>query len=291
MSDKTRTRKLSEVVSSRYELQKIIGVGGVSTVYQALDRQLNRTVALKRMNRAPDQKERELIELAWREVITAAGLKHPGIVRVYDCGFDSSGAYIVMELIEGESLEQSLERGPLHITDFYHFVRQSLTALSFAHENGLLHRDIKPGNFMIQGLGSVKGFNTIILDFGLAKYMGAPRPQSTDQLNAVMGSIYYMAPEQFSRKPIDYRTDLYAFGCVCYEVLTGYNVFYGDSVSAIIGAHLHEPPPPIAPLRPEVSADLQAWVMKFLAKKPADRFQSANEALHALPPPSIIPQE
>ncbi|PAW79776.1 MAG: hypothetical protein B9S32_00165 [Verrucomicrobia bacterium Tous-C9LFEB] len=270
-------------VAGRYELQKVIGTGGLSTVYEAFDRQLNRTVALKRMNRADDQNERNLIEQAWRESIAAANLKHPNIVRVYDLGFDATGAYIVMELIEGESLEQVLERGPLQLVDFLHFTDETLRALEVAHEHGIVHRDIKPGNFMLEHLGSPLGFTVKILDFGLAKYVNAPRPQSTDQMNSIMGSIYYMAPEQFSRKPVDHRTDLYAFGCVVYEILTGYNVFYGDAVSQIIHSHLYDHPAPLHQLRPEISPQLETWVMTFLEKNPLHRPQSALEALKTLP--------
>lgn len=270
-------------VAGRYELQKVIGTGGLSTVYEAFDRQLNRTVALKRMNRADDQNERNLIEQAWRESIAAANLKHPNIVRVYDLGFDATGAYIVMELIEGESLEQVLERGPLQLIDFLHFADETLRALEVAHEHGIVHRDIKPGNFMLEHLGSPLGFTVKILDFGLAKYVNAPRPQSTDQMNSIMGSIYYMAPEQFSRQPVDHRTDLYAFGCVVYEILTGYNVFYGDAVSQIIHSHLYDHPTPLHQLRPEISPQLETWVMTFLEKNPIHRPQSALEALKTLP--------
>lgn len=277
------TKQLPDV-ANRYELKKVIGTGGLSTVYEAYDRQLNRIVALKRMNRADDQNERNLIEQAWRESIAAANLKHPNIVRVYDLGFDTTGAYIVMELIEGESLEQVLERGPLQLVDFIHFCDETLRALAVAHEHGIVHRDIKPGNFMLEHLGSAFGFTVKILDFGLAKYVNAPRPQSTDQMNAIMGSIYYMAPEQFSRKPVDHRTDLYAFGCVIYEVLTGYNVFYGDAVSEIIHSHLYEHPVPLHQLRPEISPQLDNWVMTFLEKNPSHRPQSALEALKTLPP-------
>lgn len=276
------TQKLPEV-AGRYQLVQVIGTGGLSTVYEAFDRQLNRTVALKRMNRAADQKERDLIELAWRESIAAANLKHPNIVRTYDFGFDATGAYIVMELIEGQSLEQVLEKGPLQLVDFHHFAIETLQALAVAHEHGIVHRDIKPGNFMLEGLGSEKGFTVKILDFGLAKYVNAPRPQSTDQMNAIMGSIYYMAPEQFSRQPVDHRTDLYAFGCVAYEILTGYNVFYGDAVSQIIHSHLYDHPTPLHQLRPEVSPALETWVMTFLEKDPRQRPQSCMEAFRSLP--------
>lgn len=283
--DSSKTTKLPpcEIIAGRYEIQKIIGAGGLSTVYQAYDRQLNRAVALKRMNRTQDQCERELIELAWRESITTAALQHPNIVRVYDFGFDSAGAYIVMELIEGESLESCLERGPLHLDDFNSLARQSLNALSVAHENDLMHRDLKPGNFMLQSNEPEHGFTVKILDFGLAKYVNAPRPQSTDKLNAIMGSIYYMAPEQFSRSPVDHRADLYALGCILYEVLTGQNAFYGDTVAIIIAAHLRDNPIPLHTLREDIPLDTEQWVMKFLQKDPANRHQSASEALLCMP--------
>lgn len=277
------TQKLPPI-AGRYELQKAIGSGGLSTVYQAWDRQLKRAVAVKRMNRAPDQNERELVEQAWRESMAAAGLNHPNIVRIYDFGFDATGAYIVMELVEGKSLEQVLEGGPLQLIDFHRFTEQTLQALAVAHEQALIHRDLKPGNFMLLDFDSPQGFTIKILDFGLAKYVSAPRPQSTDHLNSIMGSIYYMAPEQFSRKPVDHRADLYALGCILYEMLTGYNPFYGDAVSQIIHSHLYDRPTPIHQLRPEISSHLESWVMSFLEKEPRHRPQSALEALQTLPP-------
>lgn len=269
-------------IAGRFETQHQIGVGGLSNVYRAWDHHLDRPVAVKRMKRADEQDNRELVSSAWREAMTTASLQHPNVVTIFDFGVDDSGAYVVMELIEGESLEQCLERGPLHMNDFHRFATQSLEGLIAAHAVGLIHRDLKPGNFMLQQSGVVP-FVVKILDFGLAKYINTPQPQSIDHYNSLMGSIHYMAPEQFQREPLDQRTDLYSLGCIFYEGLTGHTAFTGETISEMIDAHVKRWPHPVHALRPDMSARLEKWLMKFLQKKPDDRYKSAVEALRTLP--------
>jgi len=218
-------------VADRFEIRELIGSGGLGDVYRAWDHHLNRAVAIKRVRVQVVQNDRRLVEQTWREAMTTACLQHPNIVNIFDYGIDPQGAYVVMELIEGETLEDVLARGPLQFEDFLRFAQQSLEAIIAAHALGLIHRDLKPGNFMITRASPTAPFNVKILDFGLAKYLDTPQPQSIDHLNSLMGSIHYMAPEQFQRLPIDHRTDLYSLGCIFYEAVTGHPAFDGKTVS------------------------------------------------------------
>src|SRR5271168_4679439 len=166
-------------VADRFEIRELIGSGGLGDVYRAQDHHLNRAVAIKRvrMQVAQTQNDRRLVEQTWREAMTTACLQHPNIVTIFDYGIDQDGAYVVMELIEGETLEDVLVRGPLQYEDFLRFAQQSLEAIIAAHALGLIHRDLKPGNFMI-ARSTAKGlFQVKILDFGLAKYLDSPQPQ------------------------------------------------------------------------------------------------------------------
>ncbi len=270
-------------IDSRFEVKDLIGSGGVGDVYMAWDHHLNRSVAVKRMRGELGEDERRVVEQMWREAMTTACLQHPNIVTIFDYGIDKHGAYVIMELIEGETLETILGRGPLQFEDFHRFAQQSLEALVAAHTSGLVHRDLKPGNFMLTHSTSHR-FHVKILDFGLAKYLDRPRPQSLDHLNSLMGSVHYMAPEQFQRKPIDCRTDLYSMGCIYYEMVTGHAAFEGETVSQLIDAHLRVYPYLISTLRPDIAPKLETWVNDFIHKDPTRRHQTALEALLALPP-------
>src|SRR5271168_1187238 len=164
-------------VADRLEIRELIGSGGLGAVYRAWDHHLNRAVAIKRVRMQVTQNDRKLIEQTWREAMTTACLQHPNIVTIFDYGIDAEGAYVVMELILGETLEDVLLRGPLQFDDFLRFAQQTLEAIVAAHALGLIHRDLKPGNFMI-ARSTAKGlFQVKILDFGLAKYLDSPQPQ------------------------------------------------------------------------------------------------------------------
>jgi len=271
-------------VADRFEIRELIGSGGLGDVYRALDHQLGgRPVAIKRVRMQVNQNDRRLVEQTWREAMTTACLQHPNIVTIFDYGIDPQGAYVVMELIEGETLEDVLVRGPLQFEDFFLFAQQSLQAVVAAHALGLIHRDLKPGNFMVSRTSSQAPFNVKILDFGLAKYLDVPQPQSIDHLNSLMGSVHYMAPEQFQRLPIDHRTDLYSLGCIFYEALTGHPAFDGESVTELIEAHLKKAPHPMKQLRRDISPRLDRWIARFLERDAAKRWPNAAEALRAMP--------
>src|SRR5271155_4769612 len=271
-------------VADRFEIRELIGSGGLGDVYRALDHNLGgRNVAIKRVRMQVMQNDRRLVEQTWREAMTTACLQHPNIVTIFDYGIDSEGAYVVMELIEGETLEDVLVRGPLQFEDFLRFAQQSLEAITAAHALGLIHRDLKPGNFMIARASTASLFQVKILDFGLAKYLDGPQPQSIDHFNSLMGSVHYMAPEQFQRLPLDHRTDLYSLGCIFYEAVTGHPAFDGENVSELIDAHLKKLPHPMKQLRRDITPRLERWIARLLEKDAAKRPPSAAEALRTLP--------
>jgi len=270
-------------VADRFEIRELIGSGGLGDVYRAWDHHLNRAVAIKRVRMQVAQNDRKLVEQTWREAMTTACLQHPNIVNIFDYGIDAQGAYVVMELIVGETLEDVLSRGPLQFDDFLLFAQQSLEAIVAAHALGLIHRDLKPGNFMITRSSADSLFQVKILDFGLAKYLDAPQPQSIDHLNSLMGSIHYMAPEQFQRLPIDHRTDLYSLGCIFYEAVTGHPAFDGNTVSELIDAHLKKTPHSMKQLRRDISPRLERWIARLVERDADKRFPSAAEALRTMP--------
>ena len=272
-----------ERIADRFELQHIIGSGGLGDVYRAWDHHLGRAVAVKRVRMQVAQNDRRVAEQTWREAMTTASLQHPNIVTVFDYGLDPNGAYVVMELIEGETLEDALTRGPLQFEDFHRFAQQSLEGIHAAHTLGLIHRDLKPGNFMIAQSADPSLFTVKILDFGLAKYLDAPQPQSMDHFNSLMGSIHYMAPEQFQRLPLDRRTDLYSLGCIYYEAVTGHPAFDAPNVSELIDAHLKGTPYPMKQLRRDVSPALEKWIMRLLERDQTRRLVNAADALRQLP--------
>jgi eukaryotic-like serine/threonine-protein kinase len=272
-------------VADRFELKELIGSGGLGDVYRAWDHHLSRAVAVKRvrLQAAAVQNNRRLAEQTWREAMTTACLQHPNIVTIFDYGIDVDGAYVIMELIEGETLETILARGPLQFEDFRRFAQQSLEGILAAHALGFIHRDLKPGNFMIAQSSDASLFTVKILDFGLAKYLDVPQPQSMDHFNSLMGSIHYMAPEQFQRLPLDQRTDLYSLGCIFYESVAGHPAFDAPNVSELIDAHLKGSPHNLKTLRRDISPQLEKWILRLLERDSSRRTLTAAEALKTLP--------
>jgi hypothetical protein len=202
-------------------------------------------------------------------------------VAVYDFGHDEEGAYVVMEFIQGETVDQIVSRGTFPLEDFVHLAEQSLEGLIAAHHSGLIHRDLKPANLMLTWLPS-GAFQVKILDFGLAKFITSPSAQTVAVDGSVYGSILTMAPEQFAKREIDARTDLYALGCVFYAALTGATPFTGETAAEIIAAHLQGQSIPLQTLRTDLPPAVCDWVARLFALNPEDRFASANEALGAL---------
>ena len=247
-------------MGERYEILGKIGVGGVGAVYQATDTLLDRKVAIKRLL---SDEESEYADMAksslQQETAALSALQHPNIVTIFDVGEDEEGQFVVMELIDGENLEEVINyRDQLSIEDFTIFANQALDALHAAHKLNLLHRDLKPRNLMLRWLPDGKPLAKI-LDFGLAKFAPKPALQTMDQNKAVLGSVFYMAPEQFERLPLDQRTDIYSLGCVFYYALTGNDPFSGKAAPDVMMAHLEHRVVPIQEHRPDLPHGWRSW--------------------------------
>lgn len=266
---------------NRYEVLGKIAEGGLGAVYKAYDRNLRREVALKRVRADTQEQANQQAEQLFQEARTLSALQHPHIVTIFDVGQDEEGAYIVMELLKGETLEDIIERGALNEGDFRDLVYQSLEGMISAHATGLIHLDIKPQNFMVIWLPSGK-FQIKILDFGLSMIAHQPLIQETDENGAVLGSIYFMAPEQFERSPVDVRTDLYSLACVYYFALTQNYPFQGETAPEVMASHLYHSLIPLQELRPDLPKFIPQWIEWLMSRDPNNRPSSAQEALEIL---------
>jgi serine/threonine protein kinase/Tol biopolymer transport system component len=269
-----------------YEILARIGAGGMGEVYKARDARLNRIVAIKILpdDLADRAEHRERFD---REARIIAGLNHPHICTLYDIGRQDGAAYLVMEYLEGETLAQRLAKGPLPLEQVLRYAIEISDALDKAHHQGVTHRDLKPGNIMLTKTGAK------LLDFGLAKLQpeASPEiplselPKERNALTAggvIVGTLQYMAPEQLEGKEVDARTDIFAFGAVCFEMATGKRAFGGTSQASLIGAILKVDPPPISSLQPMAPPALDRIVKKCLAKEPEKRWQAASDVCDEL---------
>ena len=260
-----------QVFSDRYQLVSHIARGGMAQVYLARDLLLDRPVALKVL--FPELSiDRAFVERFRREAKAAANLSHPNIVSIYDWGQGENTYFIVMEYVSGRTLSQMLRDGPLDSPHAARIAADVAAALDFAHRHGVIHRDVKPGNVLINESGQVK-----VADFGIARAIGAGAAEDLTQTGSVMGTATYFSPEQAQGFGVDPRSDVYSLGVVLYEMLAGRTPFTGDSPVSIAYKHVKETPEPIRALNPAVPAGLEAIVMKALAKQPDDRYQSAEE--------------
>jgi serine/threonine protein kinase/beta-lactam-binding protein with PASTA domain len=258
------------VLGGRYRLEARIGSGGMAEVYRGVDPVLNRTVAIKIL--LPQYaRDTNFVARFRREAQAAARLNHPNIVGVYDTGADGDTQYIVMEFIEGRTLADFLGAGrrltPVQAAE----VSQKVCgALAAAHAQGVIHRDIKPGNIMVTRDGTVK-----VMDFGIARITSGV--ETAPQTSAVLGTASYLSPEQAQGAPVDARTDIYSLGTVLYELLAGRPPFLGESPVAVAYKQVNEAPVPPSQLNPDVPPREDAVVMRALSKNPANRYQSAQE--------------
>jgi eukaryotic-like serine/threonine-protein kinase len=261
-------------LSDRYELGEILGFGGMSEVHLARDLRLHRDVAVKVL-RADLARDPSFYLRFRREAQNAAALNHPAIVAVYDTGEAETPngplPYIVMEYVEGVTLRDIVHNdGPMEPKRAIETIADACQALNFSHQHGIIHRDVKPANIMISKTGAVK-----VMDFGIARALADAN--SVTQTAAVIGTAQYLSPEQARGEKVDARSDVYSLGCVLYEVLTGEPPFIGDSPVAVAYQHVREDPVPPSQRYQGLSAELDAVVLKSLAKNPDNRYQSAAE--------------
>lgn len=266
-------------MAERYKIYEKLGAGGVGAVFRAYDSQLKRWVAVKRLMTATEEaSDKNIASELRREADALASLRNPNIVTIFDVASDDEGLFIVMELLQGEDLADVVARGPLPYDDFKELASQCLEGLLAAHQHHILHRDIKPENIKVERLPGGR-LQSKIIDFGLARAGLRARKQTEDQEGTVMGSIYYMAPEQLTREPVDERTDLYSLGCVFYEALSGRKAFDGDSMGDVIDKHINHDVTPLHVIAPHVPQWLGAWCARLMAQKPEDRPTNAQQAI------------
>src|SRR5882724_6795926 len=262
------------LLSERYELGETLGYGGMSEVHKGRDVRLSRDVAVKVL-RADLARDPQFQIRFRREAQNAAALNHPAIVAVYDTGETESEfgplPYIVMEFVDGQTLREIVKtQGPLSQQRVIEVMADVCAALDFSHRHGIIHRDVKPANVMITRGGAVK-----VMDFGIARALADG--QNMTQTAAVIGTAQYLSPEQARGEAVDARSDVYAAGCVLFELLTGEPPFTGDSPVAVAYQHVREDPKPPSSLNPRVPPELDAAVLKALAKNPDNRYQTAAE--------------
>jgi hypothetical protein len=266
------------ILSGRYRLIEQLGQGGMGSVWRAYDSTLHTQVAIKLVDPAIAE-SLEILERFEREALAAAELRSTHIVQTLDYGVDGACPFIAMELLEGESLSTRLDRvGRLDLEETSTILSQVARALSRAHEKGIVHRDLKPDNIFIVREGDDEVVK--VLDFGIAKKLDALSltGSTKTRTGALLGTPYYMSPEQaLGRKDVDHRTDIWSFGVIAYECLTGIRPFDSESVGALLMSICHEPIP-----RPSqvaaVSTEFDTWFAKAAARDPADRFQRATDA-------------
>jgi eukaryotic-like serine/threonine-protein kinase len=262
------TGQPGRVLAGRYALQGLIGQGGMADVELAHDRVLDRQVAVKILHsRYAD--DPSFLERFKREARAAASLNHPNMVAVYDTGEQDGRPFIVMEYVNGRSLREVLRREGVLPQRAAEIAGAAALALHYAHERGLIHRDVKPANIMISNEGQVK-----VTDFGIARAVNA---ETVTQTAAVFGTAAYIAPEQAQGLPVDARTDVYSLGVVLYEMLTGRQPFTADSAVALAYKHVSEDPTRPLQINPEIPPALEAVVMRAMAKNPANRYQDARQ--------------
>ena len=264
---------MAKVFGNRYAMGEMIGTGGMADVYIGEDQRLSRKVAVKVL-RSDLARDPSFLARFRKEALAAAGLNHPGIVAVYDSGEEGQNSYIVMELVNGHTLREVLkDPTTLTVERSLEIIEGVLTALSYSHENGIIHRDIKPGNIMLTDSGDVK-----VMDFGIARAMDDIGATMTSTWN-VVGTAQYLSPEQATGEACDLRSDIYSVGCLLYELVTGRPPFTGDTPVAIAYQHVSSDFQIPSTVNPALDENIDKIITVALAKNPGDRYQSAEMML------------
>jgi len=266
---------IGELIGGRYEIEELVGTGGMSSVYRARDSVLERRVALKVLHEHFSA-DPEYVERFRREARAIARLNHPNIVTVIDRGEFGKREFIVFEHIPGENLKQVVEReGQLPVAQALALTHQIARGLAFAHQHGVVHRDVKPQNVLLDESGTAK-----VTDFGIARSLDPG--QELTQTGTLLGTSDYIAPEQASGQPVDARSDQYSLGVLLYELLTGEVPYPADSFMAVAMRHLRDPVPSVRERRPDVPDRVDEIVARAMAKRPEDRFPSTEAMMAAI---------
>jgi len=262
------SRKLKQL--GRYRIKGELGRGAMGVVYQAHDPVLDRTVALKTISLDEAEEDREEYQARFfQEAKAAARLNHPSLITIYDFGEEDALDYMAMELLDGSELSVRMDKSSIPVREAVSIAEQVAEGLGFAHENGVIHRDIKPGNIMLLSRGRVK-----IMDFGIARLKVS---DIKTQLGTRLGTPKYMSPEQVGGSALDHRTDIFSLGIVLYEMLTGVKLFKGETLTEILHNVSSVEPPPPSQFNPEISPLLDLVVKRAMEKKKAARYASAWE--------------
>ncbi len=263
------------IFSSRYVIHDLIGEGGMATVYRALDQVRGTPVAVKVLR--GELAQALGAERFAREIHIASTMKHPNVVSLIDAGTSGEWLYCVMPLFEGETLRERLDRdGQLPIDDALTIATAVAHGLDYAHEKGIVHRDVKPENILLSG------DNIGLADFGIARaVVQAEEGNKLTASGVVVGTPSYMSPEQAAAEKVDGRADIYALGCVLYEMLSGGEPFTAPTAQGLLARHVHDPVPDVRTVRTDVPAPMWFAIQKAMAKAPGDRFRTAGDFLVA----------
>jgi serine/threonine protein kinase len=273
MTETTDHSAEGPLLKNRYRLGRVLGRGGMCIVYQAWDTRLERNVAVKRLEPSLNEDPRTRARFD-REGRALAQLSHPNLVTLIDRGSTDTEEYLVFEYVEGRSLKEATREGPLPVAQVGSIAGQVAEGLAAAHLAGIIHRDVKPQNILIDRQGHAK-----VTDFGIAT---GPDWTRVTRAGSIIGSARYMSPEQIRSKPVDARSDVYSLGVVIYEMLAGHPPFDGTNMPEIARQHLNSTPPPLSEARADLPPGLERVVMRCLEKLPEDRFVSMDELLGAL---------